>query len=434
MMIFLSDLHLTDTLDRPTGDSERLYLVLDRILQRATTKGFESATIVFLGDLFDLLKSKLWWEEGVWPWEQSSPKRVQVVKTIFDRIVRANENFFETFRQLGTRYDFLDLRFIPGNHDRLLNTDMGLAARERLLKELSLEASGDQPFDCVVQDDEHRVFAIHGHEWDATNKYVGERAAIGDAVVVKIIARLPDVMAEHLEMAVDDPRIAFLYDLDHLGLHQPQPMLTGLWAGLLTLVPKESGPRPRVQGAIAQAIEEVLEDFRALPETSFGRVEIKRWWEKGLQTMASTFQPRVKRLRLGSSQNSARIPARFKIPPIPAKAQSYRQLAAKDLSAIRYASGSSRSQSRFRYLLCGHTHRPEIVPIDSGNDREHCYYVNTGTWRRIHHLADMDMDRISRQGYFSPRQEECLVIVHSDAEQTAGAPPFHVHQVSRGIA
>lgn len=47
------------------------------------------------------------------------------------------------------------------------------------------------------------------------------------------------------------------------------------------------------------------------------------------------------------------------------------------------------------YLIYGHTHVYEIVPLDasfSGSQRLEQIYFNSGTWRRVHRLAQVHPD------------------------------------------
>ena len=70
--------------------------------------------------------------------------------------MNANTNFFSFLRDLKTKHD-VRLIYIPGNHDRVINTATGMEARRHLLRELPLEHLPDGKFDCQLQDHQHGV-------------------------------------------------------------------------------------------------------------------------------------------------------------------------------------------------------------------------------------------------------------------------------------
>ena len=55
-----------------------------------------------------------------------------------------------------------------------------------------------------------------------------------------------------------------------------------------------------------------------------------------------------------------------------------------------------------RYVVYGHTHDHEIVPLDAsfqGNQRFDQMYFNSGTWRRVHRLAKAHPDEHEFMAY-----------------------------------
>ena len=131
MLLFLSDLHLTDTTDRSTVDLTRLSEALDSLLSRAIQKkGVQEVTLVLLGDVFELLKSRAWRDRQLRPWEAVTAAHTRLVTEILDSIVEANLTFWEDLRRLNESYS-LKLEFLPGNHDLYLNKAMGEQARRR---------------------------------------------------------------------------------------------------------------------------------------------------------------------------------------------------------------------------------------------------------------------------------------------------------------
>ncbi len=76
----------------------------------------------------------------------------------------------------------------------------------------------------------------------------------------------------------------------------------------------------------------------------------------------------------------------------------------KDEPFFRHAltEAAFRSQ-RARYIVYGHTHHPEIVPLDisfPGDQAVGQMYLNSGTWRRVHELARRNPDEEEFLGYY----------------------------------
>jgi hypothetical protein len=123
---------------------------------------------------------------------------LQLVTEVFESVVQANGSFFDDLLRLTKSYP-LKLEYLPGNHDLYLNTEFGAQARQRLQELLPLTRSGGRPFQTVLLDTQYGVLAKHGHEWDPTNRYSEGAVAIGDAVVIEVLLRLPMVVAEALK-------------------------------------------------------------------------------------------------------------------------------------------------------------------------------------------------------------------------------------------
>jgi UDP-2,3-diacylglucosamine pyrophosphatase LpxH len=414
MMIFVSDLHLTDDAARTTFDIDRFSAVVSSHVARARAQGIRNITVALIGDIFELLKSQRWLEAGVRPWEAITPLHVDTVRDIFSKVADHNTKFFAFLRELVA----LDVKlaYIPGNHDRVINTPMGKEARARLLQELSLKSFPDGRFDRQIQDVSHGVIAIHGHEWDLGNRYTGHNAAIGDAVVIEILLRLPAVVAQHTAKSPDDPSLQFLHELDNVSLRDYRTMLRWLWGNLVNPT-MDSKTRRQIRDALM----DVMHGFQTLSDRSFGSIEIGRWWHKPLTRLASAI---VK---------VTGLPSPDRVPPFPGKPHFYPVQAARDLRSARFADNpSDPSASSYRYVLCGHTHRPEVVALDPGASRTPCYYINTGCWRRIHGWAAVPLRNRASPLSFATLREECLAIIYSWEDQQEGNPPFHFHRVTRG--
>ena len=132
MLVFLSDLHLADATQHSTIDLQKLVSALREVVRRALEQESTSIRIVLLGDIFEILKSRVWLDRGLRPWQPSTSAHVDAIDAILEAIHSHNRPFFEGLTSLHQETSGLALHFVPGNHDAPLNTDMGRKARLRL--------------------------------------------------------------------------------------------------------------------------------------------------------------------------------------------------------------------------------------------------------------------------------------------------------------
>jgi len=407
MLAFLSDLHLTDEVSSSTIDLPRLFEVLDDTFRRGADNGAKDLRLVLLGDIFEMLKSKVWLERELRPWEPATSAHAAAVTEIFSRIECANPCFFdglgELARNWGVRFEYL-----PGNHDLLLNDEVGAGARQRMQARISLPERGGQRFRSIFSDGEHSVLAIHGHEWDPINRRGNAPAAFGDAIVIELVLRLPVLVAAALGLAESDPSLAFLQEIDNVRPQQPRAMAQWLTAGLDQL----AGIHPQAGKAINEVLIDLAEDFNTLSQKpELAGSHDASWWRDALFQLAKlALRP------YGPLRTAIRLPAGGEISP------SYRQEA---FLAIQSALAT---EAAYRYIVCGHTHIHELVPLAAEASSPPVLYVNTGTWRRAHRVAELPPRPTVCS--FSTWQEECLFCVYSPADGCRQA--YEVHRFTRG--
>jgi UDP-2,3-diacylglucosamine pyrophosphatase LpxH len=109
MLVFVSDLHLTDESFPPAVPVNRLTEAVDGILQRGKVGGMTSATLVLLGDIFEIIKSPHWLTDHVRPRESVTEAHRKTVTKIYMSIVKANEPFFKWLETLPARFPFVTL-------------------------------------------------------------------------------------------------------------------------------------------------------------------------------------------------------------------------------------------------------------------------------------------------------------------------------------
>ncbi len=420
MIILVSDLHLADTPARKTINLISLLRRMRLEVELARTNGVGSATIVLLGDIFEILKSSKWLESGARPWdERVTHRHVDTVSAIFESIVECNMDFFTRLNELVGEYRFSKLVYVPGNHDRPLNTRMGVGARERLRTLLPFGIAKGRRFDDIFRSNDHLLTARHGHEYDSTNRYTDRGAAIGDVVVVDILLRLPQLMAESLGLDEYDKRLLFLHELDNVRPPGARFMAQWMLGGIASLEDEGVDAAKALERTFTVLLDEL---DGVLHETVFETPRLLRWW----MSFFRWTKPLLRRFGAVRALEMA----------IDRTTPDFEGPGAQGESAIaRTALTAQRASTRMRYFVCGHTHNPLIVPVDHESTRraDAPLYLNTGTWRRVHRAADV-YDRESGLTSFSAWEEECLVTVYSPADRKANdlLPAYEFHRVTRG--
>jgi UDP-2,3-diacylglucosamine pyrophosphatase LpxH len=416
MITLVSDLHLSDTAARSTINVARLLNYLAGAFREAREKKVREIRLILLGDIFEVLKSEVWLERGVRPWEKATPAHQAAVAEIVGKIIGANASFFDGVNGLLREHEGrLRLQYVTGNHDRPLNkkVSMGAGARALLQSALPALASGPDGLDQFTDglfDPEHRLVAEHGHEFDPANRYEAGLAAVGDAVVIEFVLGLPLAVRRELGADEDDPRLDFLYELDNVRPHSPSVLVQWIESNLSS----DPGVGPRVNDAIPKALSTVLSNFIALKRggVRFGSFEgIERRVEWLMQVLKH------------SSENYRRLADLFPED----EAAPYHSLALDRLRSLHDLG------SEWRYFVCGHTHDPMLHPVDLGEDSADrvCVYFNTGTWRRVRRVASGAPQGV-RAKAFSCWEEQCVVNIYSPGDQGLGCPPYEFHRVTSG--
>lgn len=408
MIVFVSDLHLSESsLDTPF-DIGRFVSMLERIVAQAEQEHAKQLHVVMLGDIFELLKSQEWLEANLRPWEQPTDAHVVTVDRILKKIVKANESFFTRISELAKRCPLLQLHYIPGNHDLPLNTGMGRQARETLLSNLPLVPPGQQ-FPEFYMDAEHSLFAEHGHQFDLNNRYRRDQVPIGDAIVIDFLAQLPRLVAEKLGTSPDAPELRFLHEIGCLRPQSSGVIANWILAGL-------SNMKADVRATLREPIETIVSRLQALRQSvKFESVERLDWWAKCLSNWALAV---AKRLDLSTVSNL--------IPAGDDDAGKHLTLVSQELVAAR--SGGT----EYKTIVCGHTHDPVVRALDD-DAREGSTYINTGTWSRVRQFPSASLTGRDCSN-FALWEEETTAIVYSKKERLSGKPAQEIWQTVRVIA
>jgi UDP-2,3-diacylglucosamine pyrophosphatase LpxH len=390
VLVFISDLHFADGSagehNVPTDAFKIFFGNISVTVNRLKKAGrpIEEIKLVFLGDIFDLLRTEEWlgWDERERPWGEDEGKIEAHANTIFDTIVAKNRETFDLFK--GDLKDQFGLPceperiYIPGNHDRLCNKYDGL--REKVCQNLRIAKGGTQPFPHYVEEVDYGVFALHGHEYDKLN-FEGaisfrrddyDRVPVGDPITTELATKLGYLMRKEinnlpLTPAQKEKLIKGFQEIDNV-----RP-LSAVLEWILWQVKKELN----LKEIIEDSVERIVKEFNGL---KFVKSWYKHhdkwtdWWDEAdkIQSILWLFE------------NFKRFPSELFM--------TFLGKARKPLNLLPAASKEfSHLDPRIQYVIYGHSHVPQQIPVrvlETHRGRKEHVYLNTGTWRVRHQKTD----------------------------------------------
>lgn len=368
--------------------------------------------MLLLGDIFEILKSQVWVDRGLRPWEKTTPEHEAAVEFIFGRVEQCNQQFFQRWDQLTTRFPKLNAVYVPGNHDWPLNHRMGLSARRRMVAALRLAHDPNRSFDPSYQDESYGVLATHGHEHDPFNRTEAGKISFGDAVIIEVLLRLPELVAHQMpELGSADPRLQFLHELDNVRPQSGAAMAAWLKQGAARLQEQVGSGRAAVEQAVSEVVKRMRELRRSRNTTGAWRSG-DRW----LSALAAT-GGLASRMGLLLNFLGGRDPGD--------ESDSYLGHAEKSLASIDVDGVAH----QIEFYICGHTHLPEHLAVGqrASGERDSTIFLNTGTWRRVQRYVPV----MGSAPKFVTYDEECFVLVFNKQEREAGTPSYEFRRVAR---
>jgi UDP-2,3-diacylglucosamine pyrophosphatase LpxH len=389
MLVVISDLHFVDGTagehNVPTAAFEIFLEDISGAVNRLIDDGrnVEEIKIVFLGDIFDLLRTEKWFPfpEAERPWGSNEKKIEGHAKAIFDAIVRKNKDTFDLLGgELKEKFDFPlepERVYVPGNHDRLCNKYVSL--RKKVCKNLGIPYSGAR-FSHNFVDAAHGVFARHGHEYDKFNYEGGAfysyndhmRVPIGDPITTELVARLP-------WKVMQQPAVKNLPQKDQKALRRNLEEIENVrpYSSILKWLLYQVKKNLLVKEAIEDSVDEVIGEFNKLKF-------VKKWYRH--HDKWSDFRDEADQV-----QAFLFLLEKFKIFPSE-RLLPFLELLNKHVEKDHLAEGAqaeySQLESGIRYVVYGHSHQPLQVPVrvvGSHESMREQVYLNTGTWRRRYH-------------------------------------------------
>jgi len=398
MLAEISDLHFKDCC-LGENDALRINRNLDPkafdsyfngLVKEARENQVKKVHLVLAGDVFEMYRSQLWFQNDVRPYLSLSEiipgsGMETMVLRILDAISE-EEYVGETlamFRKLPQKFDIeFELHYLLGNHDRLLNATPATRSKARQLLGIR---GGEELLPVTFRYQENGrplAFVRHGQEYDkisfGANYQDAELIpevipwedyglpALGDFLTIDFTNRLPFLFIElhGAQNIAADPVLTALYHRI-VEFEDVRPLRAMLPFLLTTPGLSERQVWEKLEPVFIRLLEEVsqseffLQQLDRLDKLGAGGVDLL-WLLFPLHIWRLGIPYRLVRLFGRNLTRNITLPQ-------PA------QYAARE--EVLQQNGDS-----VRCIISGHTHFPGVSLLDSEDGVER-YHINTGTWQ-----------------------------------------------------
>ena len=369
MLVFISDLHFTDGTATPTlnpGTFRIFSGLLQDVVDRSTP---EYLHIVFLGDIFDLLRSGYWNSTELRPWSEDQ-KLDEVVREITKRITANTSNMqaigylkqlLGKIAQTGVP---VGVEYLPGNHDRMINNS---AASIKCIAEfLGIENAPDVKFHTEKLWEDHRVFARHGEVFDPVNYEADGGAPLGDAIVTDLLSTFSEEIKKEFGGTDADGILAEIAEIDNV-----RPLID--IPAYINGICRKHGGEPVVRRVKKVWDRLALEFIKS--DVLSRRDRVLKWDIANTVRAALFLTRRFSNGRIADLLSNQRLRDLF---------------AGETYLAKKAAAEEAVKDGKADFVVYGHTHRQAMVPLtgwDGAGVPKESFYFNTGTWRKVFQKA-----------------------------------------------
>lgn len=354
LLIFVSDIHLTDSLH---GSAIPKAVQFERFWSRIQqSRGQRPAILCFAGDLFDIVRSPSWFDTRWRPYHDPRGDVARHVLGIVERTLERESQFFAAIRQ-RVEEGALEVRYLLGNHDRLLRF-VPEARRQIWLAMTGREETPEFPDELEFP--EHRVLAYHGNVTDDINHDPDGAGTIGDAIGSELITRFP----REARAVLPEGEHRELDDIDDVRPIYAVPA----WV-------RKLGSMDR------SLIAPVGKTWNMLVEEFLSNSFVVHWMRDHRSFGFDT----GKKLRLLLELSTKKLMAHTHDRRL-TQLYKYFQHSFDGRMARHAAARIDRTDGRIRYVVNGHSHFSSMVPLGS-IDGNPAVYFNTGTWRTVHQIG-----------------------------------------------
>jgi len=427
MLVFISDIHLTDETAFPSYLAPRVvekifYESLEAILERRPD--VKELHLILLGDFFDLIRTLAWWtirggkwiEKDVTPWHGDRSKLEAETLKVLNSIlaVRNNKGFVNALHQLPGRLkkEFPRLtetaiHYVPGNHDRLI-TFRSLKTTVKDVLGARIIADGG-----YYRPPGYKVLAMHGHQLDMLNREDKGIPPFGD-FISSLVTALPYWIESDMKQALKKGKLTGVSKNDIQVLKQ----------NLLRVddVRPQSAILPWILSQVKgqKEIEEYMEGFILDRIGELRKNEFLQKWLKAHDRELGAYDEIFNLLALLFSNDIVKwISRRFL--SLDSLVSNIQKLS--EDKKDHYAEGLLKAANKeinkkgdpylkkvqtlldgVDLVILGHTHVAKVVPL-----RKDISYLNTGTWRKYTYQT---LDR----KYFTSLHNLSFVVVYKEDE------------------
>lgn len=433
MLVIVSDIHLTDGTSGKTIKEGAFRVFRQRLRDLAYDaswraqpnnnkvpryKPIETLDIILLGDILDVIRSDKWLmngQRGVRPWhfDQSAGidgRLAKKVDQITSDIVRNNKNSLDVLKGLSsgrkashwvtlapaTRDGKPDdtvgwepedprrlrvevrIHYITGNHEWFFSLPGQPydKIRSKIKAAMGLANDPKVPFPHDPEEsadirkilNEHHVWARHGDIYDSFNYQDNQgrlASSLGDVIVIELLNRFP-----HEIDKLDVPK-SLKENLKEIDNVRP-----------LFFIPLWIDGSLRRSGANRKQIKEVKSVWDNLVD-KFLRIDFVKNQDSFWNPLDDVDKLEVLlKFSKGISLSTLSKIVNWYGKNVTTKVESYYKKALTE-SAFKNRTA--------QFVVYGHTHRNEIIPLDITKLTEEKelkqIYLNAGTWRRVHTLA-----------------------------------------------
>jgi hypothetical protein len=421
MLIIISDIHLSDGTCGQSIPASAFHLFASRLRELALNASWKSngqyqpikeIDILLLGDILDPLHSTRWLETQpgesgyVRPWtDVRASEFVATLRTITSNILASNAEALGILKELSGKaalslppvtrtgqpdmnskqYEpvHVHIHYMIGNHDWYYHLPGPAfeAIRREIVQSCGI-SNPSGPFPHEIQESAslqrllagYMVYARHGDIYDPLN-YSAEKcrdaASVGDAFVVEVINRFPLEVDRQMK---DDLSPEFMESLHQLVNIRPT-LATPLWIGSQI---RRNNINQVAQRKLKDLWNEICKEFLALPFVQEGDKPFKFDLVDELE-LAIHLTDRLSFKNIDDIVIWAR--RKFNSTEVTFARHACKEKAFLDRSA--------------QFVVYGHTHHHEIVPLDSFFQKQKIkdqLYINSGTWHTYFDLATYKLE------------------------------------------
>lgn len=444
MLVIISDLHLGDGTTAESIPSSAFLLFAKRLRQDAHFAAvrfgryhpIEELDLLLMGDILDPLHSTKWLyptpdpsienqdlsritepgeKEYVRPWsDPKDPRFAAKLREVTHAILEYNKEGLEIFRKLSTG-EMINFDSTDGKGGRVLNSPAKIPLRVRFhymvgnhdwyyhlkgeeydkIRQEIIDALGlcnpPSPFPYDLQKSnpqalwkadeypeierlfrEYRVFGRHGDSFDFFN-FDAEKGrdypTLGDAFTMEVCNRYPEELKRNPNLNQE-----IVNKLRHITNIRPA-LATPLWVtGQLKKLSQEN----KLQGIKESQLKRIWDDLA----DNFLHLGFVRQADKAFEfDLVDKMKLAVKISRVISSRQIDNLVFRLQNQSTASGDRSFARFALQEPAFL---------DNTARYIVYGHTHHTETIPLDYDEIGGNQIYFNSGTWHTYFDLARKD--------------------------------------------